>query len=98
MKPSHFVVVHMPGPRWKAGVALFEQDGLDLHVAHYRTLLAADKLLIGGPFLDERSGGFMIAAPGVDEVELRAFAADDPAVRSGLLTFELRPWLAGMQR
>ncbi len=40
----------------------------------------------------------MIAAPGVDEDELRAFAADDPAVRSGLLTFELRPWLAGMQR
>ena len=98
MKPSHFVVVHMPGPRWKAGLALFEQDGLDLHVAHYRSLLAAGKLLIGGPFLDERSGGFMIAAPGVDEDELRVFAADDPAVRSGLLTFELRPWLAGMQR
>ena len=30
--------------------------------------------------------------------ELRAFAAADPAVRSGLLTFERRPGLVGMQR
>jgi len=98
MKPSQFVVLHTPGPRWTAGVGMFEQEGLELHIAHYRTLLAADKLVMGGPFLDARSGGFMIAAPGVGEDELRAFAADDPAVRSGLLEFELRPWLAGMQR
>jgi len=98
MKPPQFVVLHTPGPAWKPGVAAFDQDGLGLHVAHYRTLLAADKLVMGGPFLDARSGGFMIAAPGVGEDELRAFAADDPAVRSGLLTFELRPWLAGLQR
>jgi hypothetical protein len=98
MKPSHFVVVHMPGPRWKAGVALFRAGRPRPARRPLPDLLAADKLLIGGPFLDERSGGFMIAAPGVDEDELRAFAADDPAVRSGLLTFELRPWLAGMQR
>lgn len=77
---------------------MFEQEGLGLHVAHYRTLLAADKLVIGGPFLDARGGGFMIATPGVGEEELRAFAAADPTVRSGLLTFEVRPWLAGMQR
>jgi uncharacterized protein YciI len=98
MKPPQYVVLHAPGPAWKAGVPPFEQDGIGLHVGHYRTLLAADKLLIGGPFLDARGGGFMIAAEGVGEDELRAFAADDPAVRSGLLTFELRPWLAGMQR
>ena len=98
MKPSQFVVFHTPGPAWKPGVGIFEQEGVGLHVAHYRTLLAAGKLVIGGPFLDERSGGFMIAAPEVGEDELRAFAAADPAVRSGLLAFELRPWLAGMQR
>ena len=98
MNPSQFVVLHTPGPSWKPGVAAFEQDGLGLHVAHYATLLAADKLVMGGPFLDARSGGIMIAAPGVAEEDLRAFAAEDPAVRSGLLTFEVRPWLADLHR
>jgi len=28
---------------------------------------------------------------------LDAFAADDPAVRSGLLIYEVRPWLTAME-
>jgi uncharacterized protein YciI len=98
MKPTQFVVVHSPGRAWKAGVPAFEQEGLQLHVAHYADLLKLGKLVMGGPFLDARSGGIMIAEPGVSEQELREFAAEDPAVKSGLLTFEVRPWLAGLRR
>ena len=98
MKPTQFVVVHSPGPAWKSGVAAFEQPGLQLHAAHYAQLLKQGKLVMGGPFLDARSGGIMIAHPAVSEEELSAFAADDPAVKSGLLTFEVRPWLAGLHR
>lgn len=29
--------------------------------------------------------------------ELRSFAAANPAVASGLLAFEVRPWLVGMR-
>ena len=54
---------------------------LGLHVAHYATLHAAGKLVMGSPFLDARSAGMMIAAPGVGEDELHAFGAEDPAVR-----------------
>jgi len=53
---------------------------------------------VGGPFLDPSSGGIMIAEPSVSEQELRAFAQEDPAVPSGLLAFEVRPWLAGLRR
>jgi uncharacterized protein YciI len=97
-KPTQFVVVHSPGPAWKPGVPPFEQAGLQLHVAHYAQFLKQGKLLMGGPFLDAQSGGIMIAEPGVTEAELRAFAAADPAVKSGLLTFEVRPWLAGLHQ
>ena len=92
------VVLHSPGPRWQPGVPAFDQDGLQLHVAHYAALLEAGKLLMGGPFMDAKSGGIMIAEPGVDEQELQTFAADDPAVRSGLLAFEIRPWMVGLGR
>jgi len=47
--------------------------------------------------LDEAGGGMMIATPGVSCAELNAFAAADPTVGSGLLTFTVRPWLVGMK-
>lgn len=96
MKDIRYVVFHRPGPAWLPGKSLFEQPGVTDHVAHYRQLLAAGKLALGGPHVDEQGGGMMIPAAGVGEDELRHFAAADPAVRSGLLQFELRPWWVGM--
>lgn len=93
-----FVVIHSPGPRWDAAKSMFEQDGVQAHVDHYRQLLRLGKLMAGGPFLDDRGGGMMIPAPGVPEQEIRQFAQDDPAVRSGLLRAEVRPWLIGLQQ
>ena len=40
----------------------------------------------------------MVATKDVSQAELDAFAADDPAVRSGLLIYEVRPWLTAMER
>ena len=97
MKDIRHVVLHSPGPAWKAGKNLFEQVGVREHVDHYHKLLAEGKLEMGGPHLDERGGGMMIPSAGVDEEELRRFAAEDPAVRSGLLRVEVRPWLVGMR-
>lgn len=97
MPDIRYVVIHHPGPRWQAGVPLFEQQGLQAHVEHYRQLLAQGKLALGGPFLDAAAGGMMIPTAGQDEAEIRAFAAADPAVISGLLSFELRQWMVGMQ-
>jgi len=90
------VVFHRAGPKWRRGVPLFEQDGVSEHVAHYRAMLDGGKLLLGGPFVDEGGGGMMIAQKGVKLDELAPFAARDPAVESGLLTVEIRPWLIGM--
>lgn len=96
MKDIRFVVLHSPGPTWVPGKSMFEQDGVREHVEHYRKLLAEGKLSLGGPHLDERGGGMMIPAAGMQEEEIRDFAAQDPAVKSGLLLAEVRPWLIGM--
>jgi len=97
MPESCFVVVHRPGPAWQPGVPVFEQLGLQDHVAHYRQWLASGRLVLGGPFMDAAGGGMMIAAPGPTLDEIQAFAAADPAVASGLLGYEVRPWLIGMR-
>ena len=97
-KDIRHVIVHRPGPNWVAGKSLFEQAGVQEHVGHFRQLLADGKLALGGPFLDAAGGGMMIPEPGVSEQELIEFAQADPAVRSGLLTAEVRPWMIGLKK
>ena len=90
------VVFHAPGPKWTPGIPFRQQSGVQAHVEHFRKLNVEKKLFLGGPFLDD-TGGMMIAAEGVSPEELRAFAAEDPAVKSGLLTATVKPWMIGMK-
>jgi hypothetical protein len=40
----------------------------------------------------------MVAVPGYPMEDLIAFAARDPAVQSGLLEYEVRPWFTAMDQ
>ncbi len=96
MKDIRYVVFHRQGPNWLPGKTLFDQPGVQEHVAHYSKVLEAGQLALGGPHLDATGGGMMIPAAGVSEEDVRGFAAADPAVVSGVLDYEVRPWLIGM--
>jgi uncharacterized protein YciI len=98
MKDIRFVVLHAPGPKWIAGKTLFDQPGVREHVEHYRKFLDAGKLAFGGPHMDSKGGGMMIPTAGVTEDEITKYASEDPAVKSGVLLVEIRPWLVGMQK
>ena len=98
MQDVRYVVFHKPGPAWLPGKAMFEQPGVREHVAHYREWLVAGKLELGGPHLDAAGGGMMVPAAGVSEDEITRFANEDPAVKSGTLLAEVRPWLIGMSK
>ena len=98
MRDIRYVVIHSPGAQWVAGKPMFEQPGLDLHLAHFRQLLEQGKLMAGGPFLDGSVGGMMVPEPGLGEQEITEFALADPAVKSGLLNVVVRPWLLGMKK
>ena len=90
------VIFHSPGDAWRQGVPFREQPDVEEHVRHYRQLLEDGRLALGGPFLDD-SGGMMIAKAGVGLEELERFAAADPTVLSGLLRYQVRPWMIGMR-
>jgi uncharacterized protein YciI len=91
------VVFHRPGPNWKLGVDFREQERVGEHVQHYLKLHMQGKLELGGPFLLQDAGGMMVAAKNVSREELEAFAAEDPAILSRLLVFEIRSWLTAME-
>jgi uncharacterized protein YciI len=95
--PILHAVRHLPGKAWVPGLDPRSQPGIEAHVGHYAALLAAGKLVLGGPFLDADAGGLAVAAPGVSREELAAFAAADPAVAAGLIRFELLTWFAPMR-
>jgi uncharacterized protein YciI len=92
-----YAVIHKPGPAWQKDVDFTEQAGVHDHVIHYRKLQAAGKLDLGGPFLDN-SGGMMVPIEGISLDEIKAFAEADPAVKSGLLALEIKPWLIVMKK
>ena len=95
--PVRYVVFHRPGPKWKSGIDFREQEGVGGHVQHYLKLHMQGKLELGGPFLLQDAGGMMVATRDISREELEGFAAADPAVQSGLLIFEIRPWLTAME-
>lgn len=92
-----YVVFHTPGPIWKYGIDFREQEGVREHVQHYLKLHEQGKLELGGPFLLQDGGGMMVATKDVSQKELDSFAAADPAVKAGLLKYEVRPWLTAME-
>lgn len=80
-----YVVFHTPGPAWQDGVDFREQHEVSNHVGKYQRLFEDSKLELGGFFLHAGLGGMMVAVPDVPMEELNPFAAQDPAVQSGLL-------------
>lgn len=96
-RPIRFVVFHMPGPKWQQGVDYRQQAGVNEHVQHYLNLHQQGKLQLGGPFLLPDMGGMMVTTKDVTYEEIDAFAAEDPAVQSGLLIYEIRPWMTAME-
>ena len=97
VRPIRFVVFHMPGPKWQQGVDYRQQAGVSEHVQHYFNLHQQGKLQLGGPFLLPDMGGMMVTTKDVTYEEIDTFAAEDPAVQSGLLIYEIRPWMTAME-
>ena len=95
--PIRYVVLHKPGPKWQTGVDYRQQAGVNEHVQHYFKLHEQGKLQLGGPFLLPDAGGMMVTTKDVSLEEIEAFAAEDPAVKSGLLIYEVRPWMTAME-
>jgi uncharacterized protein YciI/ketosteroid isomerase-like protein len=84
-----FALVFRPGPAWVRGAPVGAQP-LAPHLAHMKRLWQAGRLVLAGPFLDDRGGLAVIEAGSLEEA-MRVLAAD-PAVASGVMTAEVHPW------
>jgi len=96
-RPIRYVVLNKPGLKWQYGIEYREQPGVGEHVQHYLKFHEQGKLELGGPFLLPDVGGMMVAIKDVTQQELEAHAIANPAVQSGLLVYEICPWMTVME-
>lgn len=84
-----FVIDYSPGPAWRSGRPMREQD-LRAHGAYYAQLLRDGRAFAGGGYVGEDGGLAIIRA--ADMAEAQAILAADPAIVSGVFVARLRQW------
>ena len=84
-----FLFLYRPGPAWRAGRPMREQD-LRAHGAYHARLLREGRSFAGGGYVGEDGGLAIVRAASLDEA--RAMLAADPAIQSGVFAAELRQW------
>jgi len=84
-----FLFLFRPGPAWRSGVPMREQDLRD-HAAYHARLVREGRSVAGGGYIGEEGGMAIVRAASLDEA--RAMLAADPAIRNGVFVAELRQW------
>jgi uncharacterized protein YciI len=75
-----------------------EREIMGRHAGHWQPFIDAGQMVIFGPVLDSTGSWGLGVIEAEDEEELRAFAADDPAVTTGTAKIELGKMLDGFVR
>jgi uncharacterized protein YciI len=87
-----------PRPTFALDMTDEERDVMGRHAAHWQPLVDSGRMVFFGPVLDDTGSYGLGVVEADDEDELRAFAADDPAVTTGTARLELGKMLAGFVR
>lgn len=86
-----FVVELEPGPGWLEGKPVFEQPLME-HARYHSEIFEQGQLYMGGPYLDD-AGGLVILQT-TDLESAQKLVDDDPAVRDGIFTARIHPYMA----
>ena len=96
--PTFVFRLKAPRPDFALAMTDEEREIMGRHAAHWQPLLDAGDMVVFGPVLDSTGSWGLGVVEADDEDELRAFAANDPAVTSGTAEIELGKMLAGYVR
>lgn len=88
------------GRAWEQTSALGEQRLIGEHMAYLGRLMEAGEVTQAGPVIGvdqgpAEDGLIAMIVYSVDAERAQALAVNDPAVRGGLITLDIRPWYTG---
>jgi uncharacterized protein len=87
--PPLFAVIYRPGPAWKPGLPMAQQD-LRAHAGYYAKLTAEGRVVAAGGW--NGADGGMAVLRCADAEEAGRLVAADPAITSGIFQGDLRRW------
>ena len=87
-----------PRPTFALDMTDEERAVMERHAAHWARYVESGQMVVFGPVLDATGSWGLGVIEADDEDELRAFAADDPAVTTGTAQVEIGQLLAGFVR
>lgn len=87
-KPTHAIMFNLEG---STGSADSNQRSIEQHTKYLGEQQGKGKVLIHGPWRDQPGSMAIIMAQ--SDSEANEIARNDPAVRSGAMTYEVRAWL-----
>src|SRR5882757_4085452 len=87
-----------PRPSFALDMTDQEREIMSRHAAHWQPLIDSGQMVIFGPVLDDTGSWGLGVVESDDEEQLRAFAANDPAVTSRTALIEMGKLLAGYVR
>src|SRR4051795_6825491 len=96
--PTFVFRLKAPRPTFALDMTDAEREIMGRHAAYWQPLVDAGQMVIFGPVLDSTGSWGLGVVEADDEDQLRAFAADPPAVTSGTATVEVGRMLAGFVR
>ena len=90
MKPNHFVYKLIPPrPTFAADMTEAEQAIMGDHAAYWTTLFEEGSVVVFGVVLDQAGAWGLAVVEADDEADVRALAAEDPAITTGLCRFDI---------
>ena len=96
---SVFVLrLNSPRPTFALDMTDEEREIMGRHAAYWQPFIDSGQMVIFGPVLDGTGSWGLGVLEADDEDELRAFAAGDPVVTSGIGQLEIGKMLAGFVR
>ena len=86
-----------PRPTFATDMTDAEREVMGRHAEHWQPYLASGRMVVFGPVLESDGGWGLGVLEADDDEEVRAHAAQDPAVRHGM-TMEVGTLLTGFVR
>ena len=87
-----------PRPTFALDMSNEEREIMGQHAAYWQPYIESGQMVLFGPVLDDTGSWGLGVLEAEDEHEMRAFAAQDPAVTTGTADMEIGKMLAGFVR
>jgi|SRR5690625_4974398 len=85
-----YLILLSPSINWREGIALHNQPFMPEYAVYVQTEYNKGNIVLAGPFGGSSGGAIVIDAE--KEEDVITFAENDPAVKNGIFSYEIKQW------